>query len=229
MQNNIVDSFFMVLTKRVVFALMLLCTACSVSDSTWEDVRKELAEIQQKDQQYRGQMDSIARLEGWQSKSVAMLWDKQKALDSANLAAVDRIITRYGYPPKSKVGDLAVVPFSVIQHADDSTLSTYYELIVGAGKDGDLRMRDVAQYQDHVLLTERQPQEYGTQIWIEFKKDASGASYDSVYLWPVRDREHVNEKRLAVGLDSLETHLRRYGIKPSEEYLIRRSSTARGK
>lgn len=219
----------MTLTKRVGVALILLCTACNVSDSTWESVRKELAEIKQKDQQYRGQMDSIAKLEGWQSQAVAILWEKQKVIDSANLAAVDRIITRYGYPPKAKVGDLSVVPFSVIQHADDSTLSTYYELILGAGKDGDLRMRDVAQYQDHVLLTEKQPQEYGTQIWIEFKKDANGASYDSVFLWPVRDREHVNEKRLAIGLDSLEAHLRRYGIKPSEEYLIRRSSAGSSK
>lgn len=214
----------MMARSQVAVAMILWCSACGVSDSTWEVVREELGAIEKKDLQYRGQMDSIGKVEGWQSKSIEALWEKQRILDSANLAAIDRILTRYGYPPKAKVGDLASVPFVVIQHANDSAMATYYELILGAGRDGDLRMHEVAQYQDHVLLTEHQPQEYGTQIWIEFKQDASGDRYDSIYLWPVRDRAHVNEKRLAVGLDSLESHLRRYGINPAEGYLIRKSS-----
>jgi len=212
------------ITIAPVIWLVLICSSCGVSDSTWENVRKDLASIKQRDRQYRDQMDSVGKREGWQSSSIKDLWDKQRVLDSSNLKEVDKILTRYGYPPATKVGDLSQVPFTVIQHADDSTRATYFEMILGAGLNGDLRMRDVAQYQDKILLIEKKPQEYGTQIWIDFKTDAHGARYDSVFLWPVRDRTHVNDKRLAIGLDSLETTLRRYGINPSVGYMIKKSA-----
>ncbi len=212
---------------RLHFVILAVAvSSCGISDSQWEKARVQLAEIKKSDQRYRPQMDSVGRVEGWGSKSVEALWEKQKALDSANLVAIDRLISQYGYPSKLKVGDMVEVPFLVIQHADDSAMATFYEVVIGAGKNGDLRMRDVAQFQDHVLMVNKQPQEYGTQIWIDFKEyKATGERYDSVFLWPVRDRTQLNEKRLSVGLDSLESHLRRYGIDPAKGYLLRRSTT----
>lgn len=206
--------------------LAVTVSSCGISDSQWDKVRVQLAEIKQNDQRYRPQMDSVGRVEGWGSKTVEALWEKQKVLDSTNLVAIDRMISTYGYPPKLKVGDMVDVPFLIIQHATDSAMATFYEVIIGAGKNGDLRMKDVAQFQDHVLMINKQPQEYGTQIWIDFKEDKStGEQYDSVYLWPVRDHTQLNEKRLSVGLDSLESHLRRYGIDPAKRYLLRKSTT----
>ena len=203
--------------------LALTAASCGISDSQWEKVRIQLAEVKKSDQRYRPQMDSVGRIEGWGSKAVETLWEKQKAIDSTNLIAVDRIITKCGYPPKSKVGELSDIPFVVIQHADDSTLITYYEVIVGAGKNGDLKMKDVAQFQDRALMMQKLPQEYGTQVWIDFKEDKiTGKRYDSLYLWKVRDFAHVDKKRSSVGLDSLDKHLGRYGIDPAKGYLIRR-------
>ncbi len=209
---------------RLNFILLsLAASSCGISDSQWEKVRLQLEGIKKSDQQYRPQMDSIGKIEGWDSKAVEALWEKQKDLDSVNLISIDQIISKFGYPPKSKVGALTEVPLAILQHANDSTMGTYYEVIIGAGKNGDLRMRDVAQYQDHVLMMKRQPQEYGTQIWIDFKEDiATGKRYDSLYLWPVRDMDHINERRFSVGLDSLQSHLRRYSIDPTKGYLIRR-------
>ena len=216
----------MILRLHIIIILAVAVSACGISDSQWEKARVQLSEIKKNDQRYRPLMDSAGRAEGWGSKTVEALWEKQKALDSANLVAIDRLISQYGYPSKLKVGDMAEVPFLVIQHADDSAMATFYEVVIGAGKNGDLRMRDVAQFQDHVLMVNKQPQEYGTQIWIDFKEyKATGERYDSVFLWPVRDRTQLNEKRLSVGLDSLESHLRRYGIDPAKGYLLRRSTT----
>lgn len=210
---------------RSLFASLLFLAGCGPSDATWEKVRVELVEIREKDQRYRALMDSVGRNEGWDSEALRSLWSKQHALDSENLASVDRILTRCGYPPQTKVGDLVDVPFEVIRRADDSTLSTYYEVIVGASREGGLNKREVAQYQDNVLMIQRFPQEYGTQIWVEFVEDSkTGKSYDSVFLWPIRNPESVDARRNSMGLDSLTNHLRRLGIDPAKGYVIRKRS-----
>lgn len=210
--------------NRVSIILLFFLTGCSISDRDWSNLKGQLAEIQKKDQQYRVLMDSIGRTEGWQSEKINELLEKQSSLDSTNLIEVDRIIDKFGFPPKEKVGDLTETVFRVLQRSNDSTMATYYDLVVASGMRGDLKMAEVATYQDRVLMMRRVPQEYGTQVWIEFKTDPhTGRRYDSLYLWKVRNPERVNARRTAVGLDSLETHLRRFGIDPSKGYLIRKN------
>lgn len=204
--------------------LVGLVTTCSVADSNWVEVKTQLSAIREKDKQYRTRMDSIGLVLGWQSPLVEELWEKQHVLDSINLVEVDEIITRYGYPPKDRVGDLSDVPFDVIRHSDPAVMATYLEIVVGAGRNGDLRMDQVATFEDRVRISQRQPQEYGTQIWIDFiEKEKTQERYDSIYLWPVRDRENIDARRHSVGLDSLNEHLMRYGIDPTKGYLLRKS------
>lgn len=169
-------------------------------------------------------MDSVGRSEGWQSETIANLWEKQRSLDSANLVILDQIITRYGYPPREKVGELSLVPLDVLRRANEAIRAEYVNLVIGAGRNADIPMRDVAAYCDEVLMMQRVPQEYGTQVWIEYKDDpVTGQRLDSLYLWPVRDFTNVDSRRLSVGLDSLAQHLRRFGIDPGKRYLIRQS------
>ena len=210
--------------KNVILITLLtsILISCSISDDEWKKLGSKLEAIKKEDQRYRSKMDSVGKVEGWQSKTVENLWEKQRILDSANLKQLDELIDKFGYPPKVKVGDLSYVPFQVLQHSDDSTMATYFDLIVGAGKNGDLPMREVAQFQDRVLVARKQPQDYGTQISMEFKQNPkTGTQYDSMYLWEVRDIKNVNTRRISVGLDSLEIQLRRYGIDPLKRYLIR--------
>lgn len=203
----------------------ILLSSCSgISDSAWNQVRSELTTMHTLDQRYRKSMDSVGRSEGWQSKAVADLWEKQRSLDSANQVRLDKVITRYGYPPRSKVGDLSVVPLDVLRHADEAVRAEYLNLVIGAGRNGDIPMRDMAVYYDEVLMLQRVPQEYGTQVWIEYKTDSViGERLDSLYLWPVRDFPNVDSRRLSIGLDSLAHHLRRFGMDPEKRYLIRKS------
>lgn len=172
-------------------------------------------------------MDSIGRLHGWESEAVANLYKQQQKLDSQNLRSIERIIDRYGYPPATRVGELALVPFEVIQHSGDSVMTNYLEIILGAGERGDIPMRQVAVYHDRILLIQRQPQEYGTQIWIEFiENPKTGQRYDSVYLWPVRNYATVDQRRFRVGLDSMTAQLRRYNIDPKKGYVLKKSDGA---
>jgi hypothetical protein len=214
---------------RTSYALVLIfiVLACGPSETTWQRAKTQLEQIQERDQRYRKQMDSVARIEGWQSEDVARLYDEQQKLDSVNLAEVEQLISRVGYPTKARVGDLTSVPFDVIQHSGDSVMINHLELILGAGANGDLPMNQVAAFHDKVLVALRQPQEYGTQIWIDFVKNKkTGEQYDSVYLWPVRNQGTVDARRISAGLDSLAVHLRRYNIDPSQGYLLKKSDSA---
>lgn len=204
----------------------LLASCAGVSDAAWEKVKAELATLRDQDQRYRMMMDSIARQESWQSKAVEELWEKQRVLDSINLAAIDQLISRYGYPPASRVGELSRVPLDVIRHADEGVRADYVDLIIGAAKNGDLLMREAAAFQDEVLMNQRVPQEYGTQVWIESKENAkTGERYDSLFLWPIRDPANIDARRLSIGLDSLSHHLRRFGMEPGKNYVIRSYGT----
>lgn len=208
-------------------ALVFLALACSPSDKTWQDAKLKLERIQERDQRYRKQMDSIGRIEGWNSAAIESLYDEQRKLDSVNLAEVEAIIDQLGYPSKDRVGDLSTVPFDVIQHSGDSVMINYLEVVVGAAANGDLPKSQVAIFHDRTLIAQRQPQEYGTQIWIDFIEDKkTGERHDSVYLWPVRNIATVNERRMRAGLDSLAAHLRRYNIDPARGYLVKKSGGA---
>lgn len=203
--------------------LIILALGCVQPDKAWQGAREKLELIRERDQRYRKQMDSIGRIEGWQSEAIARLYDEQRKLDSVNLADVEALIDQFGYPSKDRVGDLAIVPFDVIQHSGDSVMINYLEVILGAAANGDLPWSQVAVFHDRILIAQRQPQEFGTQIWIEFIEDKkTGQRYDSVYLWPVRNYATVDERRREAGLDSLATHLRRYNIDPARGYLVKK-------
>lgn len=211
-------------SRHLLPALLLIVAACAPDDSAYQALKDELTTIRERNQRYRMHMDSVARKEGWQSDAVAELYEKQRELDSVNLAAIDGIITRFGYPSKARVGGLSTVPFEVLRHCDEPVKADYLDLVVGAGQSGDIPMNLVAVFEDRVLVSQKQPQRYGTQIWIEFVEDRkTGERYDSVYLWPVRNPGSVEARRAAAGLDSLTDQLRHYGIDPSKGFLLRKS------
>jgi hypothetical protein len=214
-------------SRLIVLLALILVISCKESGRKWDEVKSTLTDIRERDQRHRGQMDSVARIEGWQSLTIQRLYEEQRKLDSANLAQVEDIIAEYGYPGKDRVGDLALVPFEVIRHSGDSVMINYTDLILGAGMNGDLPMTQVASFYDQVLVAQRQPQEYGTQIWIDFIENRkTGVRYDSLYLWPVRNYSTVDARRIAAGLDSLADHLRRYNIDPAKGYVLKKSGGA---
>lgn len=216
------------MTSRLCFLVLLLVfLGCGPSETSWQEAKEQLKTIRERDRRYRSQMDSIARIEGWQSATIERLYDEQHKLDSVNLADLEALISRLGYPSRQRVGDLAQVPFDVIQHSGDSIMINYLELVLGAGANGDLPMNQVAAFHDRILVAQRQPQEYGTQIWIDFIEDRkTGDRYDSVYLWPVRNSATVDARRIGAGLDSLADHLRRYNIDPRKGYVLKKSGGA---
>jgi hypothetical protein len=79
-----------------------------------------------------------------------------------------------------------------------------------AAQNGELPKGDLAKSIDRMLVVEGKPQRYGTQ----FKLIAGDLVPD-----PIEDRDHLDERRAQMGLDSFETAL----AKLRAEYLGRNS------
>ncbi|MCH2489582.1 MAG: DoxX family protein [Flavobacteriales bacterium] len=118
------------------------------------------------------------------------IWKLQQVIDSANMAFVERLFVTEGYPGKSVVGEPTnKVAWNVLQHNPDK-IETYLPLIKKAGEAGELPFSLVAMMEDRYLMNQGKPQVYGTQG----RTDESGS-----YIWPIKDPETVNDRRLAIG------------------------------
>jgi hypothetical protein len=114
------------------------------------------------------------------------------------LGELDSLINIYGYPGKTLVGSDYAIAFSIISSATVSYKEKYYDLIIDAANKGELEWIDVAYFVDKVKVAKQEKQEYGTR----FKLDDESKK---TYFYPIEDIEHLNERRLKVGLEEIDT------------------------
>lgn len=179
------------------------------------ELTNELDSILEIDQKYRGEMQSVQKEFGWGSEEMKKLWIKQNKIDSSNLQRIIEIINEVGgYPGKSLVGNSASkTTFLVLQHAPDSIQEKYYELIVNAAKNNELKRGYAAMYQDRYLMHRGQPQIFGTQVKSEFEIDSlTGEKIKHTFVWPIADTNNIDSLRLWNGLGNLEEYLNQFGI-----------------
>lgn len=123
-----------------------------------------------------------------------------------NMAKIDAIIKKHGYPGKSKVGDVqASTAWLVIQHASLQKQLEYYPMIEAAAQQGELRKADWALLLDRINMRQGKPQVYGSQL-------VSDPKTGQWVLYSIEDEAHVNERRAAIGLEPLEDYALRFGI-----------------
>ncbi len=207
--------------QKVIWLALLILTSCAKPEPDWNALKSQLDEIGRNDQLYRGAMDSIGVKYGWQSTEMQALWAKQMKLDSSDLAQVEIIISTVGYPPSARVGTSNEAIFYTLQHSPDSIMVKHYDLITKAGDDGELKKSIVALYVDRVLMNKGEPQLYGSQIRMEYKTDFKGQKYDSVFLWKLKDPDHITEMRTKMGLPPLAEYLKHFEIDPAKGYIIK--------
>lgn len=175
----------------------------------------ELDSIFEIDQKYRAEMQSVQNEFGWNSKEMSQLWVKQNKIDSSNLQRIIEIIEEVGgYPGQSLVGHSASKSaFYVLQHAPDSIQEKYYNLIVNAAKNNELKRGLAAMYQDRYLMHRGEPQIFGTQVRTEYKTDSlTGEKIEHTYVWPIADTANIDSLRLWNGLLNLEDYLNNFGV-----------------
>ncbi len=141
------------------------------------------------------------------------IWKIIRYQDSINLAEVKNIISIHGYPGKSMVGEPAnITAWLVIQHSDQ--IETYFPIIREAGEKNEIDKMFVAIMEDRMLMYRKQEQIYGSQCATKLLKDkVTGSEAAVLFIWPVKDPEHVNECRKMAGFpDTVEEYAKSMGI-----------------
>jgi hypothetical protein len=128
------------------------------------------------------------------------------AIDRKNTARMKEIVAARGWPGKALVGkDGASAAWLLVQHAD---LDVAFQKLCLAKMEPLVKSRDIEAQQyaylvDRVAVAEKRKQTYGTQF------------NDKRQPQPIEDEEHVDERRKAVGLGTMEEYraqmLRMYG------------------
>jgi hypothetical protein len=153
--------------------------------------------------------DSIINVLGLTHKLTE--WEFQERItktDSSNLAFIERVIDKYGYPGKTLVGlgsNLAV--FYVIQHSDK--IAKYIPIIEKAAKDNELPFKYFAMMQDRLLMEQGKEQIYGTQGCSGCLKNGD----KTAVIWPIKNSENVNKTREEAGFpDTVEEYAKEFNI-----------------
>ena len=140
-------------------------------------------------------------------------WGCMANIDKINLAKVEKIITQYGYPGKSLVGEPAnTAVFFVIQHSPK--IEKYFPLIENAAKTKELPFEYYALMLDRKLALAGKEQIYGTQIFTKSITDSvTGTKKKFSYVVPIKDPARVNKLRKEAGFNqTVEENAKRLGV-----------------
>lgn len=188
----------MVMKKQLVFyVLFALALNASAQQTDCTSVGAHLNEMASADQQVRQEsnlLEKDAKTTAAQRDALKQRW---RTVDSENLEQLKKIITACGWPGASKDSHSA---WLLAQHADSDIAFQRLAkgLLEASVKAGIAAPRDLAYLADRIAANEGRPQEYGTQF--------SQTDRCHLVIMPVDDRQLVNPRRLAVGLQSLEEY-----------------------
>lgn len=187
--------------RKPLVLLFVFTVRSTHAQSTAEQLRVELERIHELDQ--RDRLNAGNYITGAQKDSVIAHMALQDSLD---LLRVMAILDSAGWLGPDEVGATASQAlFLVLQHADTKPAiqAEYLPVMREAVAEGKARPDELAMLEDRVAVNHGRPQIYGSQIgW----KDGKG------YVKPMEDEEHVNERRVAVGLEPLEKYAERFGV-----------------
>jgi membrane dipeptidase len=160
------------------------------------DLRQELKDMVKVDQDMRKRAFSGAGFD-------AKLAEQLEAIDTKNTARLKEIVREHGWPGKSLVGeDGAHDAWLLVQHADRDRpfQKQCLELLKTAFAKGEASGKDLAYLTDRVLVGEGKKQLYGTQF---VQKDGKMEPQ------PIENADKVDERRAAIGLESLADYAKR--------------------
>ena len=113
------------------------------------------------------------------------------------------IIAAKGWPTASMVGhEAANSAWLIAQHASPAFLKRCLPLMKAAAEKGEMAPRSLALSIDRDLMNDGKPQLYGSQL----RGDIGG----KMALYPIADREHVDERRAAMGMEALAQYLKHF-------------------
>lgn len=113
------------------------------------------------------------------------------------------IIAAKGWPTASMVGhEAANSAWLIAQHGSAAFLKRCLPLMKAAAEKGEMAPRSLALSIDRDLMNDGKPQLYGSQL----RGDIGG----KMALYPIADREQVDERRAAMGMEPLAQYLKHF-------------------
>lgn len=154
-----------------------------------DDIRKHVLAMASEDQSVR---EKILKLEKDSHQKVAAL-ELMHKVDRKNQIDFSEIITRYGWPTLSMVGeDGSRAAFLILQHANKEFRAKYLPLARKAAEAGEIRPDLLATLEDRQLVESGKAQLYGTQF-------LGGIDEKKGPLAPVQNPEGLEERRRRAG------------------------------
>lgn len=157
--------------------------------ATYDSLRTVLEEIYDTDQGIRKELTT-----SWGEGDIGELFKRMQQIDSVNQVKIKRILSSYGWLPRSKVGEKAAdAIFFVVQHGGEELIRENLPTLKKLASENEAKATHAATMEDRLLMYEGKKQIYGTQ--------ASGDTTGTSYIWPIKDPERVNQLRKAAGFD----------------------------
>jgi hypothetical protein len=197
-QTLICDHGRMLMKKELVFcALLALALNAAAQQPDCTSVSAHLNELASADQQVRQEWNLLEQDPKTTNAQRDALQQRWRTIDGENLKQFKKVIEACGWPKTSKDSHSA---WLLAQHADSDIefQRSAKGLLEQSVKAGIAAPRDLAYLADRIAANEGRPQEYGTQF--------SQTDRCHLVLDPVDDRQLVNRRRVAVGLQSLEEY-----------------------
>jgi len=157
------------------------------------ELRDELLRMMEEDQAAR-------REAGRTNYKDAAVLERMRTIDQRNTARLKEIIAQVGWPTRTLVGYRgAKAMWLMVQHADldRAFQKECLPLLEKAVAAGEAAGEDLAYLTDRILVAEGKPQRYGTQF-----RTVNGQLVPE----PIEDEAHVDARREAVGLETLEEY-----------------------
>lgn len=171
-----------------------------------EKVKTELEGYFYQSMKYRRSLGPIMQKYGQKSGKFDSLNTLIYQYDSLSLIKAEKIIKKYGWLGKSKIGSLANnALFLIIQHSNTSTMQKYFPVIKASSLKKETNPYNVALMEDRILVTQGQPQKYGTQYYYDKEKKR-------YYYYKLDNLKLVDQRRKKLGIESLKENARENNV-----------------
>lgn len=168
-------------------------------------LRKELEQIAVEDQTLRLILPDAGRKFGDGSSEEKYIWSLIHRQDSICLNKTLKIIDKYGWLGKSRVGNTAnQALWLVIQHAELAKQEKYLPMLKESVEMGESEGWNQAFLEDRILMRKKKNQIYGTQA-------AWDKTTGKMKIYPIDDVENVNRRREQIGLEPIEEYAKMNG------------------
>ena len=177
----------------------------TIDHPSYSTLAKELEQIAVEDQTLRLMLPDVEERFGIGSSQEKYIWSLIQKQDSICLMKTLKILDKYGWLGKSRVGNTAnQALWLVIQHAELEAQEKYLPILKESVEMGESEGWHLALLEDRILMRNKKNQIYGSQAtWDK----TSG----KMKIYPIDNVKNVNKRREEIGLDPIEDYAKMHG------------------